>query len=255
MARIIVNADDFGLNKKTNLAIYDAIMSKLISNTTLLANMEGFDHAIELIKGSPNISSKIGLHINLTQGKPLTNEIATNSKFCSNGYFHGRIRDTPIFHLNRKDKNHVIMEIGAQLKKIKEAGIAISHVDGHHHIHTELGIFLPIKKILKNEGIKSMRISRTNSKQKNGLRTSFKQIYKTIFNNLIRLSGYKTTKYMGELEDFYTDKMRPNETIEIMVHFTESQTGEYFLDGDKKVNDQMKIFLYKHQLIAFNQLF
>lgn len=251
MARIIVNADDFGLNEKTNLAIYNAINSNLISNTSMLANMEGFDHALELIKSSPSISSKIGLHINLTQGKPLTKEIVTNSKFCTNGYFHGRIRETPVFHLNRKDKNHALKEISAQLNKIKEAGISISHVDGHHHIHTELGIFLSIKKILKNEGIKSMRISRTNSKQKNGLTTIFKQIYKTIFNNLIRLSGYKTTKYMGELEDFYTLKMVPSE---IMVHFTESKTGEYFLDGDKKVNDQMNIFLSKHQLISFNEI-
>ena len=50
MARVIINADDFGLDVGTNLAICDAFKNTTISSTSLMANMPGFDHALEQIQ-------------------------------------------------------------------------------------------------------------------------------------------------------------------------------------------------------------
>ena len=42
LRKIIVNADDFGMRAEVNQAIVDAFEQRLISSTTLMANMPGF---------------------------------------------------------------------------------------------------------------------------------------------------------------------------------------------------------------------
>lgn len=254
MARIIVNADDFGLDAKTNFAIYQALQSNLISNTTLLANLDGFDDAVEMIQDRDQIINKIGLHINLTQGKPLTSEIAQNPKFCLNGNFHGKIRESPIFTLKKKDQIQVINEIAAQIHKVKKAGINVTHVDGHHHIHTELGIYLSLKELFKKEGIKSVRISRTNFKQSKGIKSVLKKFYKWFFNSIVRLHGFKTTSFMGEVEDFNAKNIQEGDVFEIMVHFTASKTGDFTIDGEHEKNLSLEKIIKTNELISFSQL-
>ena len=42
---LIVNADDFGMSAAVNKAILKAFQEKLISSTSIMANMPGFDEA------------------------------------------------------------------------------------------------------------------------------------------------------------------------------------------------------------------
>ena len=45
---VIVNADDFGMNHNVNLAIDYCFKKNIISSTTIMANMPGFDEAVKL---------------------------------------------------------------------------------------------------------------------------------------------------------------------------------------------------------------
>ena len=45
--RYIVNADDFGRNSRANQRINECFQNNKISSTTVMANMPGFDEAIE----------------------------------------------------------------------------------------------------------------------------------------------------------------------------------------------------------------
>ena len=47
--KLIINADDFGMSHEVNTAIRDSFRQGLISSTTLMANMEGFDPKSRLI--------------------------------------------------------------------------------------------------------------------------------------------------------------------------------------------------------------
>jgi len=69
--KIIVNADDFGMSAETNRAIVEAFENSVISSTTLMANMPGFEEACELAHRH-RLLGKIGLHLNLTSGYPLS---------------------------------------------------------------------------------------------------------------------------------------------------------------------------------------
>ena len=50
MTTIYINADDFGLGTSVNKAIVECFNSGIINSTTLMANMPGFDEAIELLR-------------------------------------------------------------------------------------------------------------------------------------------------------------------------------------------------------------
>ena len=69
--KIIINADDYGLNSNVNKAIYLCFKKELISSTTMLANMPAFEEALNMSR-EINITNNIGLHFNLVEGFPLT---------------------------------------------------------------------------------------------------------------------------------------------------------------------------------------
>ena len=83
--KLIINADDFGMTKSCTKAIFDAFNQNLITDTTMVANGEAFDFANELSKGH-KIRESIGIHFNLTEGIPLTEDIKKCAKFAKGGY-------------------------------------------------------------------------------------------------------------------------------------------------------------------------
>ena len=73
MKKIIINADDFGYSKENNEAIKLGYKANIITSTSLIANMEGFENAIfEILPEIPQID--IGFHFNIIEGKSLTNQ-------------------------------------------------------------------------------------------------------------------------------------------------------------------------------------
>tara|TARA_Y100000385_G_C13052118_1_gene620287 strand:+ start:873 stop:1679 length:807 start_codon:yes stop_codon:yes gene_type:complete len=254
MARFIINCDDFGQDRDTNQAIQMAFQAGLISSTTLLANMAGFNDAITMIhEGSIPIHA-VGIHLNLTQGKPLTNEIKNESRFCKNDLFHGQVRQSPVFFLTTSEKRAVRVEIGAQILKLREHGVPISHADGHHHIHTEWGIFNAIKDILKEKKIDKVRISRTLGVKGEKRKTHFKLIYKVIFNRYLRRSSFSTCEEMGEFTDYFNSIVREGAN-EIMVHFVQVQ-NKFELDGNNShaYAQEVSAFTKEHELISYSDL-
>lgn len=70
MKQLIINADDFGLSPGVNQGIVEAYQAGGISNTTLMVNMPGFTDAVRLASLHPEMG--VGLHFNLTYGRPVS---------------------------------------------------------------------------------------------------------------------------------------------------------------------------------------
>lgn len=130
---LIINADDFGINSNVNAAIMECFAKDLINSTSLMANMEGFDEAVQLAF-EHGLTDRIGLHINLTEGRPLTDLSGTGltdkyGNFIMGAVWKVRLAFSP--NTRKKIKN----EITAQYEKILAAGIDPSHFDSHQHVH------------------------------------------------------------------------------------------------------------------------
>jgi hypothetical protein len=231
MIRVILNSDDFGLSTSINDAIIMAFNQKLISSTTTLVNYPAglIDGRAKLLDN--NISpSAVGIHLNLTTGKPLTESISQNPRFCENGFFHCRVRDKPLLFLDKKSRKDVRVEIEAQIQRfIDVMGFKPSHIDGHHHIQTEFAIFRILLGQAKKYDINCMRKTRNLGIDRIGL---VKKIYKGFLNFLIE-RNFRSADFFGSLTDLDGQILDPTKTYEIMVHaIYKDGTFNVVLDDD-----------------------
>lgn len=207
--KLWVNADDFGFSKSCSDAIFECFEKGYITTTTACANGEFIDYAIGLIKNTPYVD-KIGLHINLTEGKPLTENIKCNNKICDkNGNFI--LFPKPYSRLSKKEKEDIYNEMQAQVDVLKAKGIKINHLDSHHHIHNSFRILPIVIELAINNNIKHIRLLRNA-----GDISFIKKIYKKILNKKIRKFAY--SKYMGGLDDLYNSKIDRDDIFELMIH-------------------------------------
>src|SRR5580704_15791246 len=200
LSRLIVNADDFGYSEAVNRAIVCGFESSLVNSTSLMANMPGFDHAIGLIRKHPFLQQHAGLHLNLTEGYPLSRALSACPTFCGSG---GRLtyhRERPLFRLSRRERVAVYEEMEMQLERVVVAGIRPTHLDSHHHSHTEWAIAPLVCRLARNYGIRRIRLSRNMGP----VQSRAKRWYKKLFNYrfLGRRSGLvDNTDYFGDIAD------------------------------------------------------
>ncbi len=209
--KIIINADDFGLTESCSKAIAKAFSKNLISSTTACANGDYIEKSLSLAKEN-GFLDKIGIHINLTEGKPLTKDISCDSFFCSNGEFHG--------HIDRlkKPTNEQLVElkeeVTAQFERLLSLGYVIDHADSHHHIHTDVFFENTVKDVCFSFGVKKIRLHRNF-----GDIRFYKRVVKNLYNKKLHRQGFITTDKMGSFEDVKNfPKTIRNYLCEIMVH-------------------------------------
>ena len=207
--RTWINADDFGFTKTCTDAIFKCLEEKTITSTTACSNGAFFDYAISLVKNTDYVK-RIGIHVNLTEGKPLTQSITENKNFCyENGMFNGfrnRYR-----RLSRKDKNDLYLEIKAQFQMFIDAGINIDHIDSHHHIHNSFRVLPIILKVASEYKISKIRLLRNAGKM-----NLLKRIYKALLNLKLKRMAY--SDFMGDLADYDEVKKAENKIFELMIH-------------------------------------
>ncbi len=230
--KLIINGDDFGMSKSINTAIIKSFENSLISSTSLITNMPGFKHAEHLIHTNKFLPGNVGIHINLTEGYPLTEKIKKCKRFCDeHGVFIYK-RKQPIFLLTTDERIAVYQEIRAQINKIFLSHISPTHLDSHHHIHTEWGISKIVIELAKEFGIRKMRLCRNMGKDDN----AFKRIYKSAFNFYLKNKlGIGGSHFFGEINDLVKmEKQIPQgKVIEIMTHPHFDDHGN-LVDSDKK---------------------
>jgi predicted glycoside hydrolase/deacetylase ChbG (UPF0249 family) len=234
---IVINSDDFGLSPEVNKAIYLAFQKKLISSTSTLVNFEeGLQDAVIYFAQNKIDPKSVGIHLNLTEGLPLTEGIQ-KSRLCKDGQFKKGNRAAPIFSLDHSTKQSVYKELDAQINRfIEKFGFFPSHIDSHHHIHTEWAIMQCVIDLAKKHQIKSIRLARNI-----GFIDDYKKhLYRTLLNRFLRFKGLEVTCKFGDLDDIILSGLVVQKDYEIMVHAQILATGKPIVDLDGN-NLQQKI--------------
>ena len=207
---MIVNADDFGHDERTTEAIIESFQKGYVNQTTLMVNMPDADRAVARAK-ELGIADRVGLHFNIVEGKPLSEEMV-KSRFCSNGLFdEGKIETRYFTDYDGDSTKALVAEARAQVKKYVEYGLPLMHCDSHCHMHTRLPIARVLFPILKEYGFKSVR-----RPYNLGFGWSMRDILRRFRNGLFAVerikAGLKTTKGFGDV-----GKWGMND-VEVMVH-------------------------------------
>lgn len=207
--RLFINGDDFGMNRSCSRAIAEALCAGLIDGATMMANGEYFDGAVKLMTRD-GFSGKIGVHFNLTEGRPLTAAIAKCETFVKNGFFHKDYLRSP-HPLTNEEQAAVYAELSAQVTRLKRAGINVTRADSHHYIHTFEYLAPLAASVCKEHGIKQIRLNRTFDTPERPAITKDR-----ISNKFWRENGFTTTDNFGRLSDLRSGIVSGR--TEIMVH-------------------------------------
>lgn len=70
--RIIINADDFGYSECISKGIIESYKNGIVTSTTIMMNMPFAEESLKLYKEEKGLL--LGVHLNLTTGKPLLNK-------------------------------------------------------------------------------------------------------------------------------------------------------------------------------------
>jgi predicted glycoside hydrolase/deacetylase ChbG (UPF0249 family) len=138
--RLIVNADDFGLTDGINRAVQDLHQSGALTSTTLMAASPRFDEAVEISQQQKLLG--VGCHIVVLDGIPVADPetIPTLLDSARQRGSEPRFRATlgefvRDLYLDRIDSAHIEREAIAQILRLQQAGINLTHVDTHKHTH------------------------------------------------------------------------------------------------------------------------
>lgn len=195
MKKLIVNADDFGISELTNKGIIYCFTNGILTSTTIMANGIAFEGAVELAKKHKGLG--IGVHLNLTQGKPLTDA------------FQGELTEKNIYKAmaGLLDAKSIKKEFRTQIEKVLDNGIKPTHLDGHKHIHIFPKIAGIVISLAKEYDIKAIRLPRNRifnyklALTKQMPKLALIELYARKAEREIRKNGIKTTEeFYGVLE-------------------------------------------------------
>jgi predicted glycoside hydrolase/deacetylase ChbG (UPF0249 family) len=132
MPQLIVNADDFGFSPGVNQGILHAHKNGLVTSTTVMVNLPYAEVGVhQLLTEAPAIG--MGVHINLTLGRPVSSPQRVASLVDESGYFYPETKIAEI--ATRFDGDELYEEIAAQIEHfIAITGRTPTHLDSHFHI-------------------------------------------------------------------------------------------------------------------------
>lgn len=160
--RIITNADDFGQNDDTFTATVECLEAGALAGATIMPKMPATHRAIDFAKRNPHLS--FGVHLTFVRENDATPESPVSPAAdvsdmvdSADGRFlpSNSVRWKALF--NRISVEQIIREITAQISFLRDAGVKISHVDSHGHLHKFKPFRAALREVLPKFGIDRVR--------------------------------------------------------------------------------------------------
>lgn len=221
--KLIINADDYGMNPNCTRAITECLRRGWITNTTVMVNMPSCEQAVAEAR-QYGLLDRIGLHVNIYGGIPLTDEIRQERIFCgadgrfNHAFCEGMMRSWR--PLNQSAERVLCKEVDAQFERYLSLGLPVRHFDSHHHSHMIMRILPLVCDIAAARGFKTARRGINV-----GITNTFRgKIYYAILSTMqcqmLKLHHLVTTQYMCNFKDFklHFDSFGVDDTVELMVH-------------------------------------
>lgn len=156
MPRLIVNADDFGLTPGVNRSIVELARVRGLSSATLMATSHALNEAITLARSTPQLG--VGCHVVLVDGTCAAEPGKIATLASPNGEFRptlGKfVRD---LMLRRIREEHIEAEAIAQISRLQQAGLDLTHLDTHKHTHMFPAVLRPVLRAALRCGIRAIR--------------------------------------------------------------------------------------------------
>lgn len=240
MKRLIVNGDDYGYTPEKSEGILKAHREGILTSTTVMVNLVSKLEINKLLKYKKSLG--IGLHLNITRGKPISLPKEVPSLINEKGeMFRPQEWTRKAWNDfgNLKNIAEIELEFNNQLKAFKEKlKINPSHLDNHHTITSHKKIFLIFLKIAKENNLpirlpaSLIEEKTTLGHHRTGLETSLAKKAK---------KQCKTTDYV--VFDLFCVKKNPVEELKKTLKTIREGTTEFMFHPSLfKLGDEKSVY-------------
>lgn len=257
---IILHADDFGYDEDTCKATIDLFEKGVLKSASIMVNMPASPIAIEYAKKHPEFS--FGVHLTYVDKLPPVcnpKDIKSLVNECGTFLPSDKVRKKALlFKLKKQD---IIEESIKQIKILQKAGIKVSHLDSHGHLHKFPAFLSALNDVSKKTGITKIR------RVQNIFITTHELGVSSLLNSMFGkyISGhFKSTDYFympaNSMDTYWSDaiwdkitQLPPSFTLEIGVHPGISE------DWRVQEHEEIEKFAHRisrtgHKLINWNEL-
>jgi hopanoid biosynthesis associated protein HpnK len=157
LRRLVVNADDLGLTVGVNNGIFDAHDRGVLTSASLFANARATADAIARARRRPSLG--IGCHLTLVDGQPTLPPARVPSLIEDDGRFRSSWKPFIVSCLlGRISLSEVEQELTAQIDRLRSAGVRLTHLDAHKHVHAYPPVFAIVTRLADRFRIPVVRV-------------------------------------------------------------------------------------------------
>ena len=156
---ITIHSDDYGYKMYSDKKIIRLLRLGKIRSVSVLINLtnkQRLKTLADLVRQRPHI--RVGLHLNLVEGKSCEGKKYIPTLVDNRGYFYPLKKLLPKILLKTVDPFHLEREIRRQIRLVKEAGLKVSFIDSHQHLHAISPVAELVEKVSKEEKVSQIRL-------------------------------------------------------------------------------------------------
>lgn len=157
--RLIVTADDFGLDIAVNEAVEQGWCHGILTAASLMVTGGAAADAVRRARRLPGLA--VGLHLVLVDGlaalPPAEVDLLADD--------HGRFRDNMVtagmrFFAAPRGRRQLAAEIRAQFEAFRRTGLVLDHVNAHKHFHLHPTVLSTLIHVGRDYGLRAVRFPR-----------------------------------------------------------------------------------------------
>jgi hopanoid biosynthesis associated protein HpnK len=154
---LIVTADDFGAAPEVNDAVEAAHTRGILSATSLMVSAPAAADAIARARRLPTL--RVGLHVVLTQGRPLLPAHAVSRLIDRDGQFRSNLTALGVaLACSSRARRQLAAEITAQFAAFHDSGLTLDHCNAHQHFHLHPLVGELLVSIARRFGARAVRV-------------------------------------------------------------------------------------------------
>jgi hopanoid biosynthesis associated protein HpnK len=260
MKKLIITSDDFGLSRGVNSAVEKGWREGILTCASIMPGGAAFNEAVKIAGRNPGL--QVGLHLTLVQGQAVLPPSQIPDLVNESGCFS----DHPVsagmrYFFDKGLYKQILREIEAQIERVMDAGIRLSHIDGHLNIHLHPTVFGFLSDLMPRYGITSFRLSRerlSHNLRFDQQRRLAKTVERVIFGALADHARPHLDKqgilYAGEVKGVLNSgRMTEEYILQILDGLNEGLTELYFHPGilpDDEISRRMPDYRHEEELAA-----
>jgi len=152
----VVTADDFGAAEPVNEAVERAHLQGVLTAASLMVGAPAAADAVARARRLPSL--RVGLHLVLVEGRPMSDPAAVSRLTGADGRFRSDMAalGAEIF-LRPGVRRQLEAEILAQFQAYAATGLPLDHVNTHKHYHLHPSVLSAILRIGRAFGLRALR--------------------------------------------------------------------------------------------------